>query len=52
MKNFEMGVCGYPAVESAYIKMGYPQVSMFATLNEMKTDQDGKIIKYDQVQTS
>jgi hypothetical protein len=52
MKNFEMGVCGYPAVESAYIKMGYPQVSMFATLDKILTEKDGKIIKYDKVQTS
>ena len=50
--SFEMGVCGYPAIEQEYIKKGYPQVSMFATLNEMSTDKDGKIIKYDKVQTS
>ena len=27
-------------------------MSMFASLNEMTTDKDGKIIKYDRVQTS
>ena len=45
-------MCGYPAIEQEYINKGYPQVSMFATLNEMVTDNEGKIIKYDKVQTS
>ena len=47
MTKFEMGVCGYPAIEQEYIEKGYPQVSMFASLNEMATDNEDKIIKYD-----
>jgi hypothetical protein len=30
MTKFEMGVCGYPAIEQEYNLKGYPQVSMFA----------------------
>ena len=33
-----MGVCGYPAIEQEYIEKGYPQVSMFAKMNVMVTD--------------
>jgi hypothetical protein len=47
MTKFEMGVCGYPAIEQEFIDKGYPQVSMFAALNEMITDNEGRIIKYD-----
>jgi hypothetical protein len=52
MFKFEMGVCGYPAIEQEYINKGYPQASMFAPLNEMSTDKNGRIVKYDLVQTS
>ena len=47
-----MGVCGYPAIEKEYINKGYPQVSLFATLHKMVTDNYGRIIKYDNIQTT
>ena len=46
MTKFEIGVCGYPALEQEYIDKGFPQVSMFAPMKEMTTDNDGKIVKY------
>ena len=49
MIKFELGVCGYPG---EFTKNGYPQATMFAALNEIVTENEGKIIKYDQVQTS
>ena len=51
--KFELGVCGYPALEEIYKKENYPQVQMFYEIKEkINTENDGKLVVYPEIQTS
>ncbi len=43
---------GYPIEEKYYMDLNYPQVSMFAGINKLDLKEEGRIIRYHEIQTS